>query len=152
MGAPPPKKSNTMMYVGIGCLALLFFSCICGGGGLWYAKKKGEEKMAEAAAALQGYQPNGGTFGVVPPSTDSAGSGGAVAPSGGSDTCAKVDRCCPAFYVARGLGSEQATTTCTQMASARSQAMGAMLETVCAAQLQAFTSAGGGIPLPPECQ
>lgn len=152
MGAPPPKKSNTMMYVGIGCFVLLFLGCVCGGGITLYLKKKGEEAAAEFNSQLQGYQPNAGTFGVVPPSTDSAGSGGAVAPSGGSDACAKVDRCCPAFYVARGLGSEQATTTCTQMASARSQAMGAMLETICAAQLQAFTSAGGGIPLPPECQ
>ena len=148
MGAPPPKKSNTMMYVGIGCLVLLFFTCVCGGGVYWYLSKK----AAEAAAAFQNYQPNAGTFGVVPPSADSAGSGGVVAPSGGSDICAKIDRCCPAFYIARGLAAEQATTTCAAMASARSQAMGPMLETICASQLQAFASAGGGVPLPPECQ
>ena len=143
-GEPPKKKSNTLMFVGIGCGALLFLSCVCGGGIYWWTARKAQEAMD----ALQQYQPTPGTFGAVP-SGDSAGSG--AAPAGG-DTCAKVDRCCPAFYVARGLGSEQAATTCAQMASARSQAMGGMLETVCAAQLQAFTSAGGGIPLPPECQ
>jgi len=146
-GEPPKKKSNTLMYVGIGCGALLFLSCVCGGGLYWWTAKKAEEAMTEYNQQMQQLGATGGTFGTVP-STDSTGT---VAPSG-SDTCAKVDRCCPAFYVARGLPAESASTTCAQMASARSQAMGAMLETVCAAQMQAFTSAGGGVPLPPECQ
>lgn len=143
--APPPKKSNTMMFVGIGCLALLLLTCVCGAGGYWYVSMKAEEGMQ----ALRDYQPPPGTYGTVP-TTDPGGSGAVVAPGG--DTCAKVDRCCPAFYVARGLPAEQAATTCSQMASARAMATGPMLETVCASQMQAFTSAGGGVPVPPECQ
>lgn len=148
MGGEPPKKSKTGMYVGIGCAVLLFLGCLCGGGVYMFVIRPAQQAAEAFNTGLQNYQPTPGTFGTVP-STDSTGSG--AAPSG-SDTCAKVDRCCPAFYVARGLPAESASTTCAQMASARSQAMGAMLETVCAAQMQAFTSAGGGVPLPPECQ
>lgn len=145
MAGPPPKKSNTMMFVGIGCGLLALISCACGIGGYFYMAAKAEEGMQ----ALRDYQPPPGTYGTVP--TDPSGSGTVAAPAGG-DTCAKVDRCCPAFYVARGLPAEQAATTCSQMASARSMATGPMLETVCASQMQAFTSAGGGVPVPPECQ
>jgi len=129
----------------LACGALLFFSCLCGGGTYWYVSMKAEEGMQ----ALRDYQPPPGTYGTIP-TTDPGGSGSVVAPGG--DTCAKVDRCCPAFYVARGLPAEQASTTCSQMAAARAMATGPMLETVCQSQMQAFTSAGGGVPVPPECQ
>jgi hypothetical protein len=142
-GAPAPKPNNTLKYVGIGCAALLFLSCVCGGGLYWYAQKKAEE----ALEVLQNYQPPAGGDPAAAAPLGAEGAGAA-----GDGACARVERCCPAFYTSRGLGSEQAAATCSQMAAARAQAPAAMLEAICNGQLQGFAASGGGNPLPPECK
>lgn len=143
MGGEPPKKSHTMMYVGIGCLALLFFTCVCGGGAYWWMAKKAKE----AAAALQNYHPTPGTFGVVPPSGGTDSTGGTAPAAGG--TCAKAKACCEALYsqpIFQGQGM-QACAAVDQVAGT------AFAETACTAQLNAFKQAAANIPggVPAAC-
>ena len=142
------------MYVGIGCAALVFLSCVCGGGVYLFVSSRAEAGLE----SLRDYQvpvdpaADPSSDPMLGSKPDQPFGSGVAEPTAGGETCAKIDRCCPAFYVARGLGADQAASTCGQMAAARAQAAGPMLETICAAQLQAFASAGGGVPLPPECQ
>jgi hypothetical protein len=145
-GAPAPKKNKTAMYVGIGCGALLFLSCVCGGGAYWWMQKKAQE----ALETIQNYQPPAGVEPVPGSAADPAAGGKPEADSGGA--CAKVERCCPAFYASRGLSGDQAAATCGQVSTALNQLPAQMRESACSSQLQGFASAGGGIPLPPECQ
>jgi hypothetical protein len=144
MGGEPPKKSNTMMYVGIGCFALLFLSCLCGGGAWWWMQKK----AAELQTDLQNYQPTPGTFGVVPPSGGTDSTGGSGAPAAGG-TCAKAKACCEALYsqpIFQGQGM-QACAAVDQVANTP------FAETACTAQLNAFKQAAANIPggVPAAC-
>jgi hypothetical protein len=86
-GAPPPKKSNALMWVGIGCGGLFLLSAIGGGVAVYLAKKAAEDALATAsssfgaplAAPADGTTPGTGT--------DSSG-----APASGA--CAKAVECC----------------------------------------------------------
>jgi len=52
-GAPPPKKSNTLLYVGLGCLALLVLGSVAAGVG-WYLFSRSSAGRAIAAGSSAG--------------------------------------------------------------------------------------------------
>lgn len=142
MGGEPPKKSKTMMYVGIGCGALLLLSCLCIGGSCGYKTWRARKALAEMQ---QLGTTGGGTFGVAPPSTDPS---GGTAPAAGG-TCAKAKACCEALYsqpIFQGQGM-QACAAVDQVAGT------AFAETACTAQLNAFKQAAANIPggVPAAC-
>jgi hypothetical protein len=80
-GAPPPKKSNALLWVGLGCGGLLLLSAIGTGVAIYMTKRAAENAIAAANSS----------FGVpLSPPTPGAGPGPATA--GGS--CAKAVECC----------------------------------------------------------
>ena len=83
-GAPPPKKSNALVWVGVGCGGLFLLSAIGGGVAIYMAKRATEEALAVASSLAAPLAPPAGT---APSLTDSSG-----APVGG--TCAKAVECC----------------------------------------------------------
>jgi len=143
-GAPPPKKSNTMMYVGIGCGALLFLSCVCGGGAWWWMKKQAEEQLE----SLRNYQiPAEGGDPTAEPSA-LAGADDPAPAAGG--TCARTKACCEAIYsqpIFQGQGM-QACTAVDQVAATP------FAEAGCTSQLDAFRQAAANLPggVPAACK
>jgi hypothetical protein len=137
----PPYKKRPALAVAVGASALALLVGAGGGGAYWWLSRNAATATAERPSALPLREAR------PPAPSPDAGATPAVV-----DSCARVQRCCGPFYVARGLAREAADSTCAQMAAVRAQATGAMLETVCAAQMQAFEAATDGIPLPPECR
>jgi hypothetical protein len=92
-GAPPPKKSNALMWVGIGCGGLFLLSAIGGGIAVYMAKKAADDVLATASSS----------FGT--PLTP----GGGAANSGGvAGTCAKAAECCSKIIQKTSPGQNEA--------------------------------------------
>jgi hypothetical protein len=80
-GSPPPKKSNALLWVGVGCGGLLLLSAIGGGVAIYLTKRAAENAIAAANSS----------FGV-PLSPPAPGALPTAASAGGS--CAKAVECC----------------------------------------------------------
>jgi hypothetical protein len=79
-GATPPKKSNALMWVGLGCGGLFLLSALGGGLAIYMTKRAAENAIAAASSGF-----------AVPlsPGTDPG-----TAATGASGTCAKAVECC----------------------------------------------------------
>lgn len=116
-GGQPPKKSNTLLFVGIGCGGLFLLSLIGAGVAFYMAKNATENAIAAvSAAAAPGSPPaaNG--------ATDSAGG-----PANGN--CAKAAECCRKIIVKSNAGAQ---------AEAGCLAMKQLDEATCAQPLQTY--------------
>jgi hypothetical protein len=86
-GAPPAKKSNALMWVGLGCGGLFLLSAIGGGIAVYMAKKATENALASASSAF-------GAPLTAPGATATPGSGTDSSGAPVSGACAKAVECC----------------------------------------------------------
>jgi hypothetical protein len=83
-GAPPPaKKSNALMWVGLGCGGLFLLSAIGGGVAVYMAKRATENAIAAASSSL-----------AAPLTPPVAGGDPAAPAAGAAGTCARAVECC----------------------------------------------------------
>jgi hypothetical protein len=84
-GAPPPKKSNALLWVGLGCGGLFLLSAIGGGVAIYLTKRAAENAIAAANSS----------FGVpLSPPTPGADPGAVPTAASAAGSCAKAVECC----------------------------------------------------------
>lgn len=108
--APPPKKSNALLWVGLGCGGLFLLAGAVAAAGLYMARKATNsalESLSAAAAPLSPPQAPGTTPVPTNGATDSAGS-----PVDGA--CAKAAECCRKIVQKSNAGA-QAEAGCLAM-------------------------------------
>jgi len=127
--APPPaKKSNALMWVGIGCGGLLALSMIGGAVTFFMAKRAAESGLAALSAAAAPLAPPA-TPGAPPAADGALDSSGAPA----NGVCAKAVACCRKLIQKTNAGA-QAEAGCLAMKQLR--------ESDCQQPLRAYQQSG----------
>lgn len=123
-GAPPPKKkSNTALFVGLGCGALLLLAA--GAATAIYLWTRDTINSAVSAASAFGAAV--GSAPIVVPGVPAAPGAGAPAPAGGAGTCERARICCEKILARSGNKNgalnceglrQLPDSSCTQMLTA----------------------------------
>jgi hypothetical protein len=133
VATPPKKKSNTLLYVGGGCLAVIALGC-CGylvssfviGGALFGASSAVENAEEQAQEAQN------------------------TSTSTGGSVCSRAADCCNAYYDAMGPAMESGRSACANYASLA----GGPAESSCQSSIDTFRQSLTAInhEVPASCQ
>lgn len=142
-GQPPKKKSNTILFVALGCVGLLALGCCGYFGWAYYAASSAISEINDAVEEANNR------------ATEASGGGGggdtAAAPSG--NVCTRAAECCEQYISAMGAAAAglSVETTC---AGYRNLASVAGSETGCQSAIDGYRSglSALGHTVPAACQ